>query len=113
MQEIAIFNTLDLRTGYWQVHTEYPQNALNASSTGTGAILKQEKDGEEHVVDYALRLFSEAEKSYSVSEINVSVVWAVEEWRPYLDRSHFEVMIAHSAFTWVFNHPNSSSRLTK
>lgn len=40
----------------------------NASSVGLGAVLTQESEGVEHVIAFASRALSEAEKKYSTTE---------------------------------------------
>ena len=53
-----------------------------ASKVGIGACLIQIRDGKEQPVEFASRKLSQAEKNYSISEVEaLAVVWAVSKFR--------------------------------
>lgn len=57
-----------------------------ASNYALGAVLLQGKGHEEHSMEYSSCLLSPAERKYSTTEREaLTVVWAVEKYRPYIE----------------------------
>jgi len=87
----------------------------DASGVALGAVLSQKDDeGREHVVRYASRVLSPAEKNYSATERELlAIVWGAREFRPYLFGNEAIIETDHKALTWLAGMKNSSSRLTR
>ena len=84
----------------------------DASDRGIGAILSQEKDGKRVVIAYASRVLSSAEQNYFTTEKEcLAVVWALEQFRPYIFGLPITIETDHKCLTWVKNFKKPTSRL--
>ena len=75
----------------------------NASNQGIRAVLSQQlDDGLEHVVVYASRVLSKAERRYSVTckEI-LAVVSFLHHFWPYLSSRRFKLRTDHGSLLWL------------
>ena len=78
----------------------------DASNHGIGAVLSQVQDGEERVVSYASRLYSNAEHRYCVTRKELlAVVFFVKYFRQYLLGRHFLLRTDHAALKWLRRTP--------
>ena len=84
----------------------------DASNLGLGAVLSQHQvDGKQHPVAYASRALTQAEKRYSITELEtLAVVWAVSYFRFYLYGHDVSVYTDHSAVKAVLGNPNASGK---
>lgn len=86
----------------------------DASSTGIGAVLCQKTDEIDQPVAYLSRKLNEREAKYSASERELlSVVYAVEKFRPYVDGTRFTVLTDHSALLWLHKMKDPHGRLAR
>ena len=84
----------------------------DASIQGLGAVLSQaQEDGRLHPVAYASRALNQAEKNYSVTEIEtLAVVWAVTYFHIYLFGNKVTILTDHSAVKAVLETPNPTGK---
>ena len=78
----------------------------DASEHGIGAVLSQVQDGEERVLAYASRLFSDAEKNYCVTRKELlAVTYYLRHFRQYLLGWPFTIRTDHAALQWLRRTP--------
>lgn len=86
----------------------------DASNKGIGAVLCQKIDNIERPIAYLSRKLNDREQSYSTSERELlSIVHAVEKFRPYIDGAHFTVITDHSALKMLHKTKDPHGRLAR
>ena len=86
----------------------------DASDVGIGGLLTQVCDGLEHVIGYASRTLSCAEKNYGVTEREcLAIVYSLKEFRSYIYGTHFKVVTDHMSLTWLAKLHETNPRLTR
>lgn len=84
----------------------------DASSYGLGAVLSQKYEGKEHVICYLSRALTKNEAKFSVTEKEcISVIWACEKLRCYLENTFFTIITDHHSLVWLNNLKNPTGRL--
>ena len=75
----------------------------DASEDGIGGVLSQlHEDGTEHVIAYASRSLTKAERMYSVTRKELlAVINFITHFRQYLLGSTFKLRTNHNALTWL------------
>ena len=86
----------------------------DASDTGLGAALLQEKEGLLHPVQYASRKLLERECRYSVIEREcLGIVFGVTHYSKYLLLTPFEMQTDHQPLTWLKSNASKNARLMR
>lgn len=86
----------------------------DASNHGIGAVLCQQSEEGEQPIAYLSRKLNERERKYSTSERELlSIVYAIEKFRPYIDGAHFTVVTDHSALQWLHKMKDPHGRLAR
>lgn len=82
----------------------------DACDYGIGACLSQGEINKDKPVSYTSRLLNSAERNYSTIEKEMlAIVYAVNQFRPYVYGSQFTLVTDHRPLTWLnsVNSPNS------
>lgn len=86
----------------------------DASSDGAGAVLLQNIDGQDRVIEYMSQRLSSTQMNYSVTEREcLSLILAIEKWRSYIEGSKFTVITDHASLKWLYNLKDPSGRLAR
>ena len=86
----------------------------DASLVSVGAILEQDFGNGMQPVAFASKKLNPAETRYSAYERELlGIVWAIGQWRHYLEGRHFIIQTDHSSLRHLPNQPSVSRRVWK
>lgn len=86
----------------------------DASHCGLAAVLLQDREGKREPLAYASRCLSQAEKDYSVYELEaLAVLFALEKFRFYLEHKPFCLETDNQALSWVLARPRKAGRIAR
>lgn len=84
----------------------------DASNKGIGSVLCQKFNNIDQPIAYLSRKLNSREQLYSTSERELlSIVYAIEKFRPYIEGTHFTVVTDHSALKTLHNMKDPHGRL--
>ncbi|GFV71849.1 retrovirus-related Pol polyprotein from transposon 17.6 [Trichonephila clavipes] len=76
----------------------------DASNYALGAVLLQREGSDEHLIEYAIRLLTPAERNYSTIEREaLAVVRALKKFRGYIKGTEITVASTHQPLKWLLN----------
>jgi hypothetical protein len=83
----------------------------DASIKGLGAMLTQNQEGVERVIEYASKALNPHEKNYPMTELEfLGIRWAVLKLRHYLGIQPFQVHTDHAALVNLQAHTNATPK---
>lgn len=86
----------------------------DASNFSIGAVLSQNHSGSDLPIAYASRTLNRAESNYNTTERELlSIVWAINHFRPYLYGRKFSIVTDHRPLVWLFNVKDPGSKLVR
>ena len=86
----------------------------DASGEAAGMILSQVQEGKERVIAYAAKKFTDAEKKYSISELEaLACILGVQHFEPYLKGNRFKIVTDHIALKWLFDQKKATGRIAR
>jgi len=101
-------------------YPDYGENAnklelyVDASNTGAGASLMQQKNGEYRVIAYASMCFSETQRRYSTTDRELCAIrWGIQIFRSFLAGVKFIVVTDHKPLVYLNNMSSTNSRLMR
>lgn len=90
---------------------QYFRMPISYSNYALGAVHLQGEGHDERPVEYASRMLTSAERNYSTAERGaLAIVWAVEKFREYIDRTKIMIGTDHQPLRWLFSLRLSSGR---
>ena len=87
----------------------------DASDVGIGSVLSQiQEDGAEHVIAYASRVLTKAERQYSVTRRELlAVIYSLDHFRQYLLGRPFLLRSDHGSLKWLQSFRNPEGQLAR
>ena len=87
----------------------------DASDLALGVILAQlNSSGLDHPIAYYSKIFTKAEKNYSVSEKEcLAVLLGIKHFRHFLYGTHFKVVTDHSSLQWLIKMKDPEKKLSR
>lgn len=86
----------------------------DASGYGIGAILMQEENGKELILEYASRSLTKEEKNYGISEKEaLAIRWSVEHFEFFLKGKKFKIFTDHKALQFLNENQSKNARIRR
>lgn len=87
----------------------------DASDIGIAGVLLQKDDaGQDHVICYFSKKLTKAERKFTVTEREcLAVLRSIQQFRPYLEMRHFDVITDHHSLVWLKNVKDPNGRLSR
>jgi predicted aspartyl protease len=77
---------------------------VDASEVGLGAILAQIQEGKERVIAYTSHILDDTQRKACATEREaLAVMFAIQQFRPYLHGRKFKMITDHKALTYIFD----------